>query len=400
MNAFDNRQFEPYLPMNVTIAVQGRFHAFNLAHQLSKRGYLRRLITTYSAFAAEQYGVPRFQICSFPILEVLKRAWRKSPFRFQSVFNPDIPLSNLFDLWASRRIPGDTRLFVGWSSAALASIRRAHELGAVTVLDSGSSHAQYQKKILAEEHGRYGMNFSPTFVEKKLREYEEASYIAVPSRFAWNTFLEYGISEKKLLYIPYGVDVQEFKPIPKQDSVFRVLYCGVLLLRKGVHYLLQAFSELRLPASELWLIGEMTEEMKPFFQKYRNDRVFHKGPYPQNKLYQHYSQGSVFCLPSIEDGMGMVIPQAMACGLPVIATTHTGGPDIIEERKHGFLVPPRDVTSLKEKILFFFENPGLGETMGQAAMAHIKACHTWDHYGERVAACYRKILANRPIVKG
>jgi len=88
----------------------------------------------------------------------------------------------------------------------------------------------------------------------------------------------------------------------------------------------------------------------------------------------------------------MVQLQAMACGLPVICTTNTGGEDIIRNGKEGFIVPIRDVEALKEKILYLYSNPEKCKKMGYNAKKRVKENFTWDHYGDRIIKKYKEIL--------
>jgi glycosyltransferase involved in cell wall biosynthesis len=195
-----------------------------------------------------------------------------------------------------------------------------------------------------------------------------------------------------LIQVPYGVNLANFYPVPKQEKIFRVIHCGNLSLRKGVHYLLQAFAELRLPGAELWLIGPLSEEIRPFLQRFDSPAIRHLGPFPEKGLYKYYSQGSVFCLASIEEGLAMVQAQAMACGLPAIITTNTGGADIIREGLDGFIIPIRDVAALKEKMLYFYENPEERRRMGEAARQRVQTGFSWADYGNRMMAEYQRIL--------
>jgi glycosyltransferase involved in cell wall biosynthesis len=381
--------------MRVTVSVKGRFHAFNLAHQLYKRGHLRRLITTYPKFETAKYGIPRPHIISHLPIEIVSRLWCLTPSWLRKQCNAQFLFHNWTDRLASRSIPDDTNLFVGWSSMSLLSLRKARSLGAITVLERGSSHMKYQTNILREEYEKFGLQFRdthPAVYEQEIQEYAEADYISIPSSFVKGTFQSQGVDEKKLIQIPYGVSLLEFPVMPKDSNKFRVIQCGALSLRKGIHYLLEAFSELNLPNTELWLIGHMQEEARPFLRKYDNGHVFHKGPYPQRELYRYYSQGSVFCLTSVEEGLAMVIPQAMACGLPIICTTNTGGEDIVRDGIDGFIIPIRDVKSLKEKLVLLYENEGLRKAMGNSARARVSSTFTWDHYGERMIESYFKLL--------
>jgi len=171
----------------------------------------------------------------------------------------------LFDRHASRHIKNDCDIFAGLSGCSLYSLRRARHLGAKTVLERGSSHMLYQKKILTEEYRKFGLEREvahPKVVERELMEYQEADYISIPSHFVKDTFIQQGVPAAKLIQTPYGVNLTNFYPVPKQDQVFRIIHCANLSLRKGVPYLLQAFSELKLKNAELWLIGNITDEVR------------------------------------------------------------------------------------------------------------------------------------------
>jgi len=263
-------------------------------------------------------------------------------------------------------------------------LKRAKQLGAIAIVDRGSSHAQYNKEVLQEEYNKLGViKWLPpaSIIEKELREYELADYILIPSEFVRRSFIKKGMPDSKLIKIPYGVDLTYFYPTKKEDDTFRILYVGGMHLRKGVHYLLEAFAQLELPNAELWLIGSQSEEIKPFFKKYAGHfRYFNH--LPQNELFKYYSQCSVFAICSIEEGMAMVQAQAMACALPLICTTNSGGEDLIREGEEGFVVPIRDVELLKERIAWCYENQKLCQAMGDSARKRILDYHTWDDYGD------------------
>jgi glycosyltransferase involved in cell wall biosynthesis len=286
-------------------------------------------------------------------------------------------------------------IFTGWSSFSLHSLRRARKLGAVTVLERGSSHIQYQDDILRDEYDRFGINPvlpHEKIIEKELNEYEETDYISVPSSYVYNTFIEQGIPEHKLVMNAYGVELDEFYPGNRQDDVFRVIYCGAMSLRKGVQYLMQAFSELSLANSELLMVGDMLPEMEQIYDRYKSSTIKHRAAVKQSELRDIYVTGSVFILPSIEEGMAMVQAQAMACGLPLLCTTNTGGGDLIEDGQQGFVIPIRDVAELKDKIEWFYCNQELARDMGHAASEKVKSGFTWDDYGMRMYDIYTNML--------
>lgn len=380
--------------MKVTISVIGRFHSFNFAQQLLKKDYLNQLITSYPKFEVVKYGIPRNKISSVIIKEIVERGWRKLPRFLRAIYNPQYLIHEMFDTIAAFYLREDADIVVcsGWHT-----LEKAKKFGAITVAERGSSHVSYQNKILEEEYEKFGVKTMPfqlthpKIIENELKAYEEIDYISVPSSFAKKTYIQYGIKEEKLIQGGRGVDLSQFRQIPKNDKIFRVVFAGGMCLRKGVHYLLQTFAELNLPNSELTLIGSLNDEIKPFFKKYEG---FYKylGHVPQKELYKYYSQGSVFVMPSLEEGLATVQLQAMACGLPLICTTNTGGDDVIKDGVEGFVVPIRNVEKLKEKISYFYENPDICRLMGQSAKKRVSRGFTWDDYGNRIIPLYEKIF--------
>ena len=112
----------------------------------------------------------------------------------------------------------------------------------------------------------------------------------------------------------------------------------------------------------------------------------------QSKLYKMFSQCNVFCIPSLEEGMALVQLQAMACGLPLICSTNTGGDDLIsEDGREGFVIPIRSVSAIKEKIQFLYDNPTKCRAMGLAAKERVIKGFSWDDYGKRYVDFLNKI---------
>lgn len=381
--------------MRATISVLGRFHAFDLACQLQKRDGLGSLITSYLNPVVRRFGIERKFIHSISYLDVLARARRKLLRQTGNDSEANLWFAKQFDRAASQAIRSDCDLFVGWSGSNLNTLRKAREMGAVTVVERGSSHIAYQTEVLQAEYERRGLCFNkthPEIYERELAGYDAADYIAIPSFYVKKSFTSQGFDKSKLIHVPYGTSLAEFYPVPKEDNTFRIIHCGSLSLRKGVQYLLQAFHELNLPDAELWLVGSMTPEMEPFIEKYQSDRIILKGHQPQAKLRWFYSQCSVFCLASLEEGLAMVQPQAMACGLPVIHTTNTGGEDIVRDGLDGFCVPICDVNTLKEKILCLYEQPDLLKKMSNSALKQASRTLSWDTYGKNIFNAYASAL--------
>ena len=298
------------------------------------------------------------------------------------------------DRWVARNLEKGADLLLAESQIALHTIRRAKQLGMVTVVDRTNSHIAHQSEIWDEENRKMGIQWpvnSERVIRKGIQEYEEADYTFVLSSFVAKSFLEQGYPREKLLLVLPGIDLQPFSQVEKGDETFRVLFCGWASGKKGTHYLLQAFSELKLKDAELLFIGAIAEEMLPFLENYKG--CFKTAGYiDRSELHKYYSQGNVFVLPSLEDGLAKVTIEAMACGLPVIATPNSGAGDVVREGVDGFIVPIRDVEALKEKILYMYENQYICRAMGQNAKERVHAEFTLEQYLGRMLAAFTKIL--------
>jgi starch synthase len=110
------------------------------------------------------------------------------------------------------------------------------------------------------------------------------------------------------------------------------------------------------------------------------------GSGPNIGLRRHYSRASVFVLPSIEEGFGMVIGEAMACGCPVIASTNTGPSELISEGVEGFIVQICSPQQIADRLQQLADQPQLRALMGQAALAMVQQLGGWDSYGDAWAS--------------
>jgi alpha-maltose-1-phosphate synthase len=377
--------------MKICVGSAGPFHAFDLARQMERLGHLEHLYTAYPSWRVD--GMPKEKVSTFPWL--MGPAMIANRFGFNRVRDGlNVPMIETFDRWMAERLaPCD--VFHCLSSFGLQSHQTARSRhGALTICDRGSAHIEYQDEILCDEFARFGARFpgiDSRLVERELGEYAYCDLIFVPSSFAMHTFVAKGVPREKLRLSPYGVDLAMFHCEPKSDRKFRVLFVGTVSLQKGLPYLFEAMAELEYPDAELCVIGTVEDEMRPIMAKYEGTFRY-IGAVPRTELRKHYSQASVLVLPSIQDGFGMVQAQAMACGVPVIATENTGAADLFTDSVEGFIVPIRDARAIREKILMLYETPAMREQMGEAALARVRKIGGWDDYGARSAEYYREAL--------
>ena len=293
-------------------------------------------------------------------------------------------------------------IFHGWSHESLRSLKAAKQQGALTIIDRGNTHPRFSKRILDEEYAIYGvsrnLDRAPQWLksfdslrrelEEAIEEFELADYVFVNSQFCYDTFVNEGYPKEKLVMIPRGFEVKQYRPLPKEDNKFRVIFVGQLCVRKGLKYLLEAWDKLNLHDAELMLVGHLHEELEALMKPYSGRKdIVHLGFVPDPvKLY---NSATVFVFPTIEEGSAKVSYEAMACGIPVIVTPNAGS--LARDGMDGFIVPIRQVEPLVEKILYFYNNREAAVEMGKEARRYIET-FTWEHYERTLIETYQALL--------
>jgi alpha-maltose-1-phosphate synthase len=380
--------------MKVCISSAGRFHTFDLAREVARRGHLARLYTAYPRWKVE--GIDTDRVSTFPwLMTPAMLANRLGLTAIRDSLNYPTMIS--FDRWTAAHLE-PCEVFHCLSGFGVQSHRVARErFGAFTICDRGSSHILFQETILREEFERCGLKWpgiDPRVIDRELAEYEYCDQIWVPSRFSLNSFVQQGVPRSKLILNPYGVDLSMFRPMPKHDDVFRVLFVGSISVRKGVHYLLEACAEAGVPGQDVWLIGACEPDANTLLERYEGGfRLM--GPFPRAELFNYFSQASVMVLPAIEEGLALVQAQALACGIPVIATFNSGAEDLFSDGVEGFIVPTRNPHAIAERIFQLREDSHLREQMSRAALERVRALGGWNAYGERAEQIYSRALEAR-----
>ena len=298
------------------------------------------------------------------------------------------------DWIASRQLAtGRYDLFHSWSGDCLQSLRVARRLGIPSIVEIPTWHRD-RGKIVADRppsttpagKRRWKETLLQTR-ERFLEEYDLANMIFVLSQKAADTFRVQGFSEEKLFYLPRGVDVERFKP-GVRPPVFRAVFSGALIERKGIHHLLEAWHRLDLQNAELWLVGAVHDEAKPHLKKYWRDNIKVVGFVRDVETY--LSQGTVHIFPSQCEGSAKVVYEAAACGLPQITTREAG--DVVNDGVEGIIIQPGNVGELAAAILELYRHPETVERMSEAARRRVVDNFTWDHFRTRLLVAYEKAM--------
>jgi alpha-maltose-1-phosphate synthase len=383
-------------PFRATVSGLAGTHPLDLARQFAARDVLAGYYTTLPA--SRTPGVPpelvhRDRALLLPLHGLIHGWVPMSSHRLARMIDHE------FDRWASRRLV-DSDVTHAVAGLGLAQRRAGkRRFSAVTVCDCGTTHIRYHQASQDAEHARWNADPVPwddRSVAAYEQEYDESDLIVAPSRFAYQTFIDNGIPAHKLALVPYGVDTDVYHPVPKTDDVFRILFVGALSIRKGLPYLLDAVGGLTWRDAELTLRGGEVPESKRLLASYRGTIPISMVPaQPRARLKDLYSNASVLVLPSVEDAFGLVIGQALACGTPVIATTHTGGPDVIEDGTNGLIVPPRDSRALRDALTRLHDDPGLLQRMRVEARRRVELACGWGQYGDGMVSAFAAALERK-----
>lgn len=212
---------------------------------------------------------------------------------------------------------------------------------------------------------------------------------------ATRAFLERAVGARAVRYVPNFVDLADFSAMPdrfRRTGPVEVLYVGWIIEAKGLLELLEAAR--RLPGARVTLVGPVQEEflarLRPALDA-AADRVRLLPPRPRPELIRLYAEADVFVLPTWREGFPNVVLEAMAAGLPIVATPVGAIPDAVGDGREGLLVPPRDPDALAAALAKLVADPALRRAMGARARARVEAEFSRETVLDRLGALYDEL---------
>jgi glycosyltransferase involved in cell wall biosynthesis len=326
---------------------------------------------------------------AFSIDAVLRALDRKVADRLRNIDNPEIiGARESFRSWDS---------VYAYEDGALETFLAARDRGFKRIYDLPIAYWQTSRRLLREEAERYP-DWEPTLgatrdsdekLSRKTQELELAELVVCPSRFVLDSLPPEACAKKRCLIAPFGSpDVDLRNQATRSSGRLRVLFAGALTQRKGLADLFAAMKLVNAKQIELVVMGSLLRPLSWYRERFA-DFVYEQ-PRPHGEVLRLMQSCDVFVLPSIVEGRALVQQEAMACGLPVIATKNAGTDDMIVDDETGFLVPIRSPDSIAEKISWCVANRSLVNGMGIAARKRA-AEFTWRAYGERIVAAVRDL---------
>jgi starch synthase len=282
----------------------------------------------------------------------------------------------------------DSKVVIGFDTSSWLLAERAAALGRRFILDRSIGHPLSFERLvpaLRQRFPEWVEDFPPRMpdlLRAEEAEHRLADRIVVPSSFASETLIENHVPAHKITVIPFGVDLSAFRPVPRPDTSrpIRFIFLGALGVRKGLPVLLEAWRSLASLGAELWLVGSVKARHAQLIPALKGLRQI--GKVPHEELPALLSQCDVLVFPSYFEGLAQVQLEALAAGLPIIATNASGATDLIADSREGYIIPVGDAEALREAMFSFIKSPADLAIMSPAARLCAER-YSWEAYGDR-----------------
>jgi glycosyltransferase involved in cell wall biosynthesis len=360
-------------------------------------------------------GVPDARIYRLPLNEL--RALRQMQHGHMPL--PVILERNRrFQQQIPQRLIEQSDAIIGFDTSSWILANRAHAAGKPFLLDASIAHPLEKEAIykqLRQEFPQWQLELEakdPALIQLEQEEMAKADRIVAATNFTRSTLVKHGVDPGKIIINPYGTDLTYFTckweeptsderrtttddrlptaatppstvipiAIGSQLSTITFSFLGILNARKGIPWLLRVWPALhaRYPHTHLKLGGYGS--LPPGYRLPEGVEVC--GFIEPQQRQAFLQQADVFVFPSYFEGFAQVIIEAMACGLPVITTTPTVGPELITPGREGFVITPGDDQALLSALQYCIEHPHQLPFMGRAARQAVLP-YTWEAYGDR-----------------
>lgn len=335
-------------------------------------------------------GIPNAKKNNHYLFEAVSRIGAQiKPSGLTSQINWYDVLFSGHDFQVSRAIGDQTEAVYAYEDGAKLTFESAKRIGAASIYELPLGYYRAVAREINRGREQWPDLNRATYSEphwKRLRkdaELELADVIVVASDWARESLsLSETASNKPVVLVPYGTPVEEIPPRSQAPSgPFTVLFAGQVGLRKGVPHLIEAWEKLKLSDARLLLAGSINLP-----REYVNEHAEsfeYPGALPRAELLDLMATVDLFVFPSLAEGFGLVIGEAMASGVPVLTTMNTGGPRLITDDIEGWCVSAHEIEPLIERLEWAHKNRDQVFQMGQRARQRAEQW-TWADYRRKL----------------
>jgi glycosyltransferase involved in cell wall biosynthesis len=232
-----------------------------------------------------------------------------------------------------------------------------------------------------------------------VRETAMASHILAASSFTRETLVENGIPRSSISVVPYGVDTNRFIPDARRRAAagakLQLLFVGRINQRKGIKYLLEALRMLNTGEVHLTVCGRVVDGLE-LFRSFAGQVEVRPSVSPA-ELVVAYQSADMFVFPSVAEGFAQVLLESLSSGLPILSTTRTAAPDLIEEGKQGFIVEPCRADLIAERIDWALSHRDAVAEMGRQARFQAEQ-FTWQRFRSGVVEAVENFMGSDRIM--
>lgn len=352
----------------------GRSHLLDIARELANQGHNVKFYSYTPTVYAKRFGLKAknnslFWVLTLPFIVLLKMNFftAKMLYQYRCIYDYILAIY-------MRKCD----VFIGQVPMHIKSCQHAKRQSALIIMESGLSHINEYNNYLKE----YGISNRDIVGSHRYHTcYQISDYITVASDFVKSGFVKNGISPLKLFVNPYGVDIRYFKPTTLSQNPYDAVVVGQWCKRKGADLVTEVAKKLNL---KILHVGNVIDVDFP-----DDNRFTHVDSVPESNLINYYKQAKIFLFPSYEDGFGLVLIQALACGLPIVCSKNTGGPTLhrmIENKKWIIEMQNIDADSLQQSIIKALDLAKAQEGERCYITSNDLKQISWEAYGERYSA--------------
>lgn len=384
--------------MKVTYTATNRAHHYPYAEGLSRMGCLQAFVTAFSRLSPRSaLAIPKCEIKRADLWQTLYLASLRLPLA--SISSPILNrFSNKYIDQCSYQHASKSNVFLYYRTTGRNTTRRlkAENKSVSCVMEEVNSHVEVCHQLMQSEYESLGFgsyNYRFPDHDERLAAYDEADYILCPSEWVVRSFISKGLPPSKILKNPYAAPLSSkanAEDLVGNDEDFRILFVGQIHFRKGLRYLIEAFRKLRHPRKKLIIVGPKTS-VTGLERTTIPDGVTFTGALKGSHLKHEYRCANVFCLPSVEEGLALVMGEALSHGLPVVATSHSGAEDLFTDNSEGFIVPPCNPTALAEALQMLADDRQLRPQFSEAAINRAKSLGGWDASVQNLVTTLKKV---------
>ena len=330
----------------------------------------------------------------------------KLPFLSKLYFHLNIALSNHFaDKAAQIAIKENVDAIIVYDGISRKGLKyiKTQAPQITTIMDVSISMRPFMKANFEKDMKNYhhnGFYKEEAYLwnikyEKVIREeLKYVDYFFSPSNIVTKSLEFCGIDRKKIKIVPYGVNINKFQFTEKKNTnnkALKLIYVGQISYRKGLHHLLKIIKEYSPNEIEINLAGSFNENNEIIKQSHGINNINFLGFVTHDILAQKYQDADLFVFPTLGEGYGMVVLEALSTGTPVLISNLAGGDDAIENYKNGLVYEATSEASLKSALDWFIEHRDMIPQMSKEAYETAQKL-TWEKYHKLYAENILNIL--------